>query len=54
VAGSLLRADPAAETAALAKARAAQHGHQAEQLESGESETGSTVATSHEDPSKKL
>ena len=54
VAGSLLRADPPEETAALAKARAAQHGHAAEQIESGPAETGSTVATSQEDPSKKL
>jgi ubiquinol-cytochrome c reductase cytochrome b subunit len=54
VAGSLLRADPPEETAALAKARAAQHGHSAEQLESGPTETGSTLATSDEDPSKKL
>ncbi|HEY7594446.1 MAG TPA: cytochrome b N-terminal domain-containing protein, partial [Actinophytocola sp.] len=54
VAGSLLRADPAEETAALAKARAAQHGHEPRQVESGESETGSTIATSQEDPSKKI
>ncbi|HEV7649670.1 MAG TPA: cytochrome bc complex cytochrome b subunit [Actinophytocola sp.] len=54
VPGSMLRADPAEETAALAKARAAEHGHGAAQVESGESETGSTVATSQEDPSKKL
>jgi quinol---cytochrome-c reductase cytochrome b subunit len=54
VAGSLLRADPPEETAALAQARAAQHGHRPEQLESGESETGSTVATSQEDPSEKI
>lgn len=51
VAGSLLRPDPPEETAALAEARAAQHGAHAEQLESGETEPGSTVATSHEDPS---
>ena len=54
VAGSLLRADPPEETAALAKARAAQHGHEPDQLESGETETGSTVATSQDDPTKKL
>ncbi len=54
VAGSLLRADPPEETAALAKARAAQHGHSAPELESGESETGAAVATSQEDPSEKI
>ncbi|MFL6118854.1 cytochrome bc complex cytochrome b subunit [Actinophytocola sp.] len=55
VAGSLLRHDPPEETAALAKARAAQHGHAAE-LESGSggTETGTSVAKSQEDPSKKL
>ncbi|OLF08679.1 cytochrome b [Actinophytocola xinjiangensis] len=47
VAGSLLRADPPEETAALAKARAAQHGH-------GDEEPGTELATSDEDPSKKL
>jgi ubiquinol-cytochrome c reductase cytochrome b subunit len=53
VAGSLLRHDPPEETAALAKARAAQHAHAAE-LESGKTETGTEVATSQDDPSKKL
>jgi ubiquinol-cytochrome c reductase cytochrome b subunit len=55
VAGSLLRPDPPEETAALAKARAAQHGHGAE-LESGSggTETGTSVAKSQDDPSKKL
>jgi ubiquinol-cytochrome c reductase cytochrome b subunit len=53
VAGSLLRPDPPEETAALAKARAAQHGHAAE-LESGETETGTSVAHQQDDPSKKL
>jgi len=53
VAGSLLRPDPPAETAALAKARAAQHGHGAE-LESGETEAGTAVAKSQNDPSKKI
>jgi len=45
VAGSMLRADPPEETAALAKARAAQHGAE---------EPGTELATSDEDPSKKL
>jgi len=56
VAGSMLKADPAEETAALAKARAAQlAGHGAElESGSGETETGTTVAKSQEDPSKKL
>jgi ubiquinol-cytochrome c reductase cytochrome b subunit len=54
VAGSLLRADPPEETAALARARAAEHGHAPAQVESGPTETGSTIATSDEDPSKKL
>ncbi|OLF16974.1 cytochrome bc1 complex cytochrome b subunit [Actinophytocola xanthii] len=54
VAGSLLKADPPEETAALAKARAAQLGHRAEQVESGATETGSSIARSQEDPSKKL
>jgi len=45
VAGSMLRADPPEETAALAKARAAQH---------GDEEPGTELATSDEDPSKKL
>ncbi len=53
VAGSLLRPDPPEETAALAKARAAQHGHAAE-LESGETEAGTSVATTDEDPTKKI
>lgn len=53
VAGSLLRPDPPEETAALAKARAAQHGHGADELESGETETGSSVTTD-EDPTKKI
>jgi ubiquinol-cytochrome c reductase cytochrome b subunit len=54
VPGSMLRADPAEETAALARARAAEHGHPVRQVESGETETGSSIATSQEDPSKKL
>jgi ubiquinol-cytochrome c reductase cytochrome b subunit len=53
VAGSLLRPDPPEETAALAKARAAQHGH-APELAAGETETGTSVAKSEDDPSKKL
>ncbi|TDV40418.1 cytochrome b [Actinophytocola oryzae] len=53
VAGSLLRHDPPEETAALAKARAAQHGHAAE-LESGETETGTSIAKTQDDPSKRL
>jgi ubiquinol-cytochrome c reductase cytochrome b subunit len=55
VAGSLLRPDPPEETAALARARAAQHGHAAElEAGSGETETGTSVAKTQEDPSKKL
>jgi ubiquinol-cytochrome c reductase cytochrome b subunit len=55
VAGSLLRPDPPEETAALAKARAAQHGHAAElESASGETETGTSVAKTQDDPSKKL
>jgi ubiquinol-cytochrome c reductase cytochrome b subunit len=54
VAGSLLRPDPPEETAALAKARAAQHGAHAAELESGSTETGSSVAKTQDDPSKKL
>jgi len=55
VAGSLLRPDPPEETAALAKARAAQHGHGAElEAGSGETEAGTSVAKTQEDPSKKL
>jgi len=53
VAGSLMRPDPPEETAALAKARAAQHasdGHG--ELESGETETGPTIAP--DDPTKKI
>jgi ubiquinol-cytochrome c reductase cytochrome b subunit len=53
VAGSFLTPDPVEETAALAKARAAQHGHAAE-LESGDTEAGTSVAKSQDDPSKKL
>ena len=53
VAGSMLTPDPPEETAALAKARAAQHGHGAE-LESGADETDTSVATTQDDPSKKL
>jgi ubiquinol-cytochrome c reductase cytochrome b subunit len=48
VVGSFLTPDPPEETAALAKAHAAQHGHGAE-LESGETETGSA-----EDSTKKI
>jgi ubiquinol-cytochrome c reductase cytochrome b subunit len=55
VAGSLMRPDPPEETAALAKARAAQHGHGAElESASGETETGTSVAKTDEDPSKKI
>ena len=55
VVGSLLRPDPPEETAALAKARAAQHGHGAElESASGATETGTEVATSQDDPSKKI
>ncbi|MGB3444993.1 MAG: cytochrome bc complex cytochrome b subunit [Actinophytocola sp.] len=55
VAGSLLRPDPPEETAALAKARAAQHGHGAElESGSGETETGTEVAKTQDDPSKKI
>ncbi|HYQ68341.1 cytochrome bc complex cytochrome b subunit [Actinophytocola sp.] len=55
VVGSLLRPDPPEETAALAKARAAQHGHGAElEAGSGATETGTSVAKTQEDPSKKL
>ncbi|MFC4858433.1 cytochrome b [Actinophytocola glycyrrhizae] len=55
VAGSLLRPDPPEETAALAKARAAQHGHGAElESGSGETETGTEVAKTQNDPSKKI
>ncbi|GAB1514288.1 cytochrome bc1 complex cytochrome b subunit [Actinophytocola sp. KF-1] len=55
VAGSLLRPDPPEETAALAKARAAQHGHGAElESASGETETGTSVATTDQDPTKKI
>jgi ubiquinol-cytochrome c reductase cytochrome b subunit len=55
VAGSLLRPDPAEETAALAQARAAQHGHGAElESASGESETGTSVAKAQDDPTKKI
>jgi ubiquinol-cytochrome c reductase cytochrome b subunit len=55
VVGSLLRPDPPAETAALAKARAAQHGHGAElEAGSGATEAGTSVAKTQEDPSKKL
>jgi ubiquinol-cytochrome c reductase cytochrome b subunit len=53
VAGSLLRPDPPEETAALAKARAAEHAHAAE-LEAGAAETGTSVAKTQDDPSKKL
>jgi ubiquinol-cytochrome c reductase cytochrome b subunit len=53
VAGSMLRPDPPEETAALAKARAAQHGHGAE-IESGDTEAGTSVAKTEDDPSKKL
>ena len=53
VAGSMLRPDPPEETAALAKARAAQHGHGAE-IESGDTEAGTSVAKAEDDPSKKL
>jgi ubiquinol-cytochrome c reductase cytochrome b subunit len=49
VAGSLLRPDPPEETAALARARAAQH----PALEPAEA-AGTEVATSHEDPSQRL
>jgi len=55
VAGSLLRPDPPEETAALAKARAAQHGHGAElESGSGETETGTEVAKTQDDQSKKI
>jgi ubiquinol-cytochrome c reductase cytochrome b subunit len=55
VVGSLLRPDPPEETAALAKARAAQHGHGAElEAGSGATEVGTSVAKTQEDPSKKL
>jgi ubiquinol-cytochrome c reductase cytochrome b subunit len=55
VAGSLLRPDPPEETAALAKARAAQHGHGAElESASGPTETGTTIATTDQDPTKKI
>ncbi|MBB4904787.1 cytochrome bc1 complex cytochrome b subunit [Actinophytocola algeriensis] len=55
VAGSLLRPDPPEETAALAKARAAQHGHGAElESGSGETETGTEIAKTQDDPSKKI
>jgi ubiquinol-cytochrome c reductase cytochrome b subunit len=55
VAGSMLTPDPPEETAALAKARAAQHGHGAElEAGSGEAETGTSVAKTQDDPSKKL
>jgi ubiquinol-cytochrome c reductase cytochrome b subunit len=55
VAGSLLRPDPPAETAALAKARAAQHSHAAElESGSGETEAGTSVAKTQDDPSKQL
>jgi ubiquinol-cytochrome c reductase cytochrome b subunit len=51
--GSLLTPDPPEETAALAKARAAQHdGHGAE-LAAGESEPGTEVVTA-DDPTKKI
>ncbi|HEX6356306.1 cytochrome bc complex cytochrome b subunit [Actinophytocola sp.] len=53
VAGSLLRPDPPEETAALAKARAAEHARAAE-LESGAAETGTSVAKTQDDPSKQL
>jgi ubiquinol-cytochrome c reductase cytochrome b subunit len=49
VAGSLLKPDPPEETAALARARAAQHGA----LEPGSSEEGTELATT-EDPTKKI
>ncbi|PPK64206.1 cytochrome bc complex cytochrome b subunit [Actinokineospora auranticolor] len=51
VQGSWLTPDPPEETAALARARAAQHGEHA-QLEAGPNEVGQHQAT--EDPSKKL
>jgi ubiquinol-cytochrome c reductase cytochrome b subunit len=55
VAGSLLRPDPPEETAALAQARAAQHGHGAElESGSGESESGTSVAKTQDDPTKKI
>jgi ubiquinol-cytochrome c reductase cytochrome b subunit len=49
VAGSLLRPDPPEETAALAKARAAQHASHAAELESG-----TEADKTEDDPSKKL
>ncbi len=53
VQGSWLTPDPPEETAALARARAAQHGgHSAGELESGPHETGQHVAL--DDPTKKL
>jgi ubiquinol-cytochrome c reductase cytochrome b subunit len=55
VAGSLLRPDPPEETAALAKARAAQHGHSAElESASGDAETGTSIAKTQNDPTKKI
>jgi ubiquinol-cytochrome c reductase cytochrome b subunit len=54
VAGSLLRPDPPEETAALAKARAAQHAGHAAELESGDTEAGTSVAKTQDDPSKQL
>ncbi|MFC5287662.1 cytochrome bc complex cytochrome b subunit [Actinokineospora guangxiensis] len=53
VQGSWLTPDPPEETAALARARAAQHGHGAAGIEAGPTETGKQIATD-DDPTKKL
>ncbi|MGX7826918.1 cytochrome bc1 complex cytochrome b subunit [Actinokineospora sp. 24-640] len=53
VQGSWLSPDPPEETVALARARAAQHGHGAAQIESGPTETGTHTA-SMQDPTKEL
>ncbi|GAA4415901.1 cytochrome bc complex cytochrome b subunit [Actinokineospora soli] len=52
VQGSWLSPDPPEETAALARARAAQHGHGLAEIEAGPHETGKHIAT--EDPTKQL
>jgi ubiquinol-cytochrome c reductase cytochrome b subunit len=53
VQGSWLTPDPPEETAALARARAAQHGHGTAGIEAGPTETGKQIATD-DDPTKKL